>query len=116
MLSFLFDLLADIFGGGDAKTRRLRALRRKLVRYLGNAPASAFTGSDPRHLGPSGEITRPARAQLVSIAKRVDGDEVREWEDLCARLLDVAERELPGLVVQLPPDEPRMVYAGDKQL
>ena len=116
MLTFLIDLILDMFAGGDAATRKLRSLRRKLVRYLKNAPSSAFESTDPRHLEGSGKIRRDVRARIVGIAKGADTGDVFEWEDLCARFLSQIERELPGITVQLPPDEPRMAYAGDKSL
>ena len=116
MLTFLIDLLVDKFAGGDAATRKLRSLRRKLVRYLKTAPASAFECQDPRLVDASGQIRGDARARIVGIAKHATMPDAHEWEDVCARFLDEVQRELPALVVQLPPDEPRMAYAGDKSL
>jgi hypothetical protein len=116
VLDFLFDLIADILAGGDAKTRRTRSLRRKLVRYLKNAGSPAFTGTDSKYLSPSGEIRSDVRGRVVAIGKKFDAAGTQDWELLLSAFLAALEKELPGVVIQLPPDEPRMVYAGDKQL
>lgn len=105
-----------MFAGGDAKTRRIRALRRKLLRYLKTAPPSAFAGTDPARFDADGKIRPPARSEIVALASGLGTEEVQEWEDLCARFLDRVDERLPGVSVQLPPDEPRMAYAGDKSL
>lgn len=116
MLDFLTDLFSQMFAGGDARTRRTRALRRKLVRYVKNAPDPAFMGTDAKYLSPAGHIERGTRARVVSICKKFDAAGAEDWEALICAFLAALERELPGVIVQLPPDEPRMVYAGDKQL
>jgi hypothetical protein len=116
VLSFLFDLVKDWLAGGDPQSRRVRALRRKLLRYLRNAPASAFTGSDAPHVNTSGELAPVSRGRIVDIAKHMDASDVADWEALCARFLERSQVELPGVQIQLPPDEPRMAYAGDKSL
>lgn len=116
MLSFLIDLLDATGFFGDARARRVRSLRRKLVRYLRAAPASAFTGSPAPHVNTEGELRSASRKRLVTLAKHMDAGDATDWEGLCARFLTRAEADLPGVQVQLPPDEPRMAYAGDKSL
>jgi hypothetical protein len=101
---------------GSPRVRRIRSLRRKLVRYLRSAPASAFTGSAAPHVNTEGELRSASRKRLVVLAKHMDIGDATEWEGLCARYLTRAEADLPGIQVQLPPDEPRMAYAGDKSL
>ncbi|MBI3820913.1 MAG: hypothetical protein HY286_19655 [Planctomycetes bacterium] len=98
------------------RSRRARALRRKLARYVKNAPDSAFTGSEDRYLSPGGAVLPDARGRLRSICKKVGDANAQDWESLCCGLLEIMARDMPGLIIQLPPDEPRMVYAGDKQL
>lgn len=116
MIDFIVDLFAEMFAGGDAKAKRTRALRRKLIRYVKNAGASAFSGSDEKHLGPTGEIRADVKSRIVSISKKFDAAGTQDWEDLLSRFINAVDKEVPGIVIQLPPDEPRMVYAGDKQL
>jgi hypothetical protein len=115
LLDYLNDLVAGFFIR-DPRTRRLRTLRRKLIRYVANAPSAAFLGSDPRHLDARGEIRSDVRRRVTGIARAMPAPPELEWDLLCAEFTTRAERELPGVVVQLPPDEPRMAYAGDKPL
>lgn len=115
-LEVIGDLFLDIFRPGDPASKRERSLRRKLVRYIKYAPSSAYYGSAAEYLNEKGEIQRNARAKVLSICKKFDTKKASEWEMLCSEFLNSAQREMPGISVQLPPDEPRMVYAGDKQL
>ncbi|HKD99556.1 MAG TPA: hypothetical protein VKE69_00995 [Planctomycetota bacterium] len=114
MLDYLNDLVAGFFIR-DPRARRTRMLRRKLLRFVKNSSSSIFTGSDARHLDAKGEIRADVRRRVLEIAREAEAPEL-EWDRLCADFLTRAERELPGIVVQLPPDEPRMAYAGSKQL
>lgn len=116
MLGFLVDLFQDLLTTGTPEERRARKLRRKLVRYVRAAPASAFLGSGGAYVDSGGSPLAATRRRVLAAAKSVEARDVLEWEDLCARFLEKLEREMPGVVVQLPPDEPRLAYAGDKSL
>ncbi len=118
MLDILVDLVRDLFAGGkgDDASRRVRRMRRKLVRYVKNAPPSAFLGSQAPHVDSREEILPEARARAVKIAKTCAIENALDWGDVSARYFDALEEQAPGLLVQLPPDEPRMVYAGSKSL
>ncbi|MBL8696565.1 MAG: hypothetical protein JNJ88_20905 [Planctomycetes bacterium] len=115
MLGFLIDLVVDLLPASP-QVRRVRRLRRKLVRYVRHAPDSAFSASEAKHLDGSGEIRREVRAKALDLARRCALDDVQDWGDVSARYFDALERDLAGVVVQLPPDEPRMAFAGDKSL
>lgn len=96
--------------------RRRRALRRKLIRYLKSAPLTAFVPDDDRYRDSRGGTDPKCRSQALALARALDLAKAADWETLCGAFLDAMARSLPGLAVQLPPDEPRLVYAGDKQL
>jgi hypothetical protein len=114
VLDYLNDLVVGFFIR-DPRARRIRTLRRKLMRYLRNSSTSIYTGSDARHVDANGEVRPDVRKRVLDVARDAESPEL-EWDRLCADFLTRAERELPGIVVQLPPDEPRMAYAGDKPL
>lgn len=116
MIDFIVDLFSEMFAGGDAKAKRARALRRKLIRYVKNAGASAYSGSGEKYLNPAGEIRGDVKSRIINISKKFDNAGTQDWEELLSRFLNAVEKEVPGVIIQLPPDEPRMVYAGDKQL
>ena len=102
--------------GGDPSARRVRILRHKLVQFVKTAPDTAFVGSEAAHLDASGRIRRDARRRALAVSKKFDASSVEEWGDLTSRFVHALELEAPGIVVQLPPDEPRLAYAGSKQL